>query len=141
MNALKAAINNILSGDAALNALATQGTHYLEAPPNTPRPFVVFYKLPGGGREETMGGGTTWVERWVFVVKAVTEATATKSADELAGEIGARVEELLINVALTVPGFAWLSTRKVGEVEYSEPLAGNTILHAGPRLEITLQKI
>ena len=140
MNALKAAINTILKGDAALAALATHGVHYLEAPPGAARPYVVFYKLPGGGRDETMGG-TTWVGRWPFVVKGVAEATATKSADELAGEMAERAEALLVNAPLTVPGFAWLSTRKVGEVEYTEPLEGGSIVHSGPRLEFTLQKL
>lgn len=140
MNGLKAALNTILSADGALAALATNGVHYLEAHQDIPRPYVVFYKFGSGGRDETMGG-STWLEVWTFQVKGVAEATATKSADELAGEMGERAEALLVNVPLTVPGFAWLSTRKVGELEYKETLAGVSIIHAGPRLEITLQKI
>src|SRR3712207_732614 len=114
MNELKAALNTIFDSSAALDALATSGQFYGEAPPKTAPPYFVFQLVPAGAPEYTLKLEVK--DDFIFILKGVAVATATKSGDQVAQEIADAAVALVVDQAITLSGTTRtvMSARKVG---------------------------
>jgi hypothetical protein len=112
-SAIDAAVITTLAGDAQLAALLPGGVHFGLAPQGTTAfalvtidetaEVSVFSAVPAQRRA---------IEAVTYAVQAVVATTAMAPATDAA----ARIDALLADQPLTVPGYGWLSTVRVERI-------------------------
>jgi hypothetical protein len=112
-SAIDAAVITTLAGDATLAALLPGGVHFGLAPQGTTAfalvtidetaEVSVFSAVPAQRRA---------IEAITYAVQAVVATTAMAPATDAA----ARIDALLADQPLTVPGYGWLSTVRVNRI-------------------------
>lgn len=121
-----------LSGDTALVALLSGGTPIFKynAPPDTDRPYVVYFPTGGPGLENIT---PSELGNFVYAVKAVADTNLE------AGQIDAAIKTCLHKKNLTVSGYTNYDTRREEEVDYVEDAPnGNPIYHHGAYYRIRI---
>jgi len=132
-NAVDAAVMAVLATDATLMALLPDGVWMEAAKPGAKR-FVVVEPLE---HDDTYGFTETLYERYVYAVRAV--ALATDGALVMSG--ADRIQELLQEVPLTVPGYSWMTTLRLRRAREAELDAVDTdarFQHRGGHYEVWL---
>jgi hypothetical protein len=108
-SAIDDAIIAQLMADATLEALTPDGVYLSEAPPGSTR-FVIVSLVEA--MDVAIFGGRA-IESALYQVKAVVQATGGGVVQQAA----ARIDALLEDVPLTVPGYAWMTTHRVQRLE------------------------
>ena len=131
MKVVDTGLYNKLAGDSTLMALCSGGTPVFQwrAPPDTARPYVVFF-FAGGGTENVNPSDLT---NFRYAVKGVSDTL------EAAANIKARVRTVLHKQTLTVTGYTNFDTAEENEVRMVEDAPdGNPIYHYGAYYRIRL---
>ena len=111
-SAIEDAILARLTGDATLEALTPDGVWLDEAPPGATR-FVIVSLVASN---DVAVFGRRAIESSLYLVKAVIEATGGGVAQQAA----ARIDVLLEDVPLDVPGYVWMTTHRLEPLERHE---------------------
>jgi len=131
MRAVDAGLYSKLTGDTALVALLSAGTpvFQMEAPPNTDRPYVIFFSAGGGPDNITPSD----LRSMVYGVKGIAN-TLTAAAN-----IDARLDTLLHNQSITVSGYTniWLA-REIDVSTVEDAPDGNPIYQYGAYYRIRI---
>ena len=125
-----------LTGDATLQAFIPDGVYLDEAPPGSTRFAIV--SLVEGIDEATFGARA--IEHALYLVKAVVQAAAGGVAQQAA----ARIDQLLEDQPLTVPGYAWMTVHRVERLQTTEVDEVDTLIrwqHRGGRYRVEMSVI
>lgn len=129
--ATRRAIYGKLSGDTTLNALLgapatgyTRSIYYEYAPEGASFPYVVFNKQAG---TPTYAFASKAMDAEVWLVKGVDR---NRTADQV-DAISTRLEELLVDGALSISGKTQLYLRRESDTDYAEVTDGEIYRHAG----------
>ena len=107
-----------------------------EAPPGATR-FVIVSLVQG--IDEPMFGGRAF-ESALYLVKAVVQASAGGAAQQAA----ARIDTLLEDQPLAVPGYAWMTVHRVERLQTTEVDEVDTLIrwqHRGGRYRVDLSVV
>lgn len=110
--AVDAALFNRLNGDATLLAAMTGGVHF-DVGPKSGTAFVLVSQL--AHEEAEMAGGTSW-ERFIYLVKAVTQAATGTTASTAAQ----RIQTLLHGQTFSATGYTTMKVDRLERVRYTE---------------------
>lgn len=113
LNATTTALIAKLAGDATLTAAMPDGVYYGDGPAHA-RNFVLVDLLDGDD-EPMLGGGRAWTDL-LFLVKAVSLGDSALTANAAAE----RIDDLLENGSLTIPGFSLMTMRRTSPVRALE---------------------
>ena len=131
MKVVDVGLYNALAGDSTLVALLSSGTPIYQAmaPPDTSRPYVIFF-FAGGGTENVNPSDLT---NFVYAVKGVADDLET------AADIDARIRTVLHKQTLSVSGYTNFYTAQENEVRLAEAAPnGNPIYHYGAYYRVRL---
>lgn len=121
---------------AGVTSLATGGVHFMNAPEEAARPFVVFSRVPADVHYAMANNLVGEKDRWL--IKAVTDedSSTTKEPQELAEDI-LEAAETAIGTSLTLTGATTRRVRRVAEIpNYNEKETDRYIYHHGFWLEV-----
>lgn len=120
-------------GPTGLDSLAVGGIHRRRIPEGVTLPAIVFSKEANAERRHTLRNEV--MRRFVYLIRAVDEGLdEAKAADMLA-----RVDALLENIDLAVPGWQTGFCRRIGDFELTEnDTSGHVWQHLGGRYRIDL---
>lgn len=111
---IDAALIELLQADSELHALMPDGVYYAEAKQGA-RQFVIV-NLIEGVDVATFGQGRS-IEDCLYLVKAVAMDTGSGSSIKAAA---ARIDVLLENSQLTVPGYTWMTVHRMQRIRATE---------------------
>lgn len=119
----RVAIKDFLEEDPVLKELAT-GVYFelAEQSPNSPLPYVIFQRPPGGTEEWTFEGEPMTTDTWI--VKGVGTPKQAESIDR-------RCRDLLNSEELSIDGRELLFLRSQSTINYMEPVDGERYQHVG----------
>jgi hypothetical protein len=130
------AILAVLTADATLAAFVPDGVWLEEAPPDARRFVIVSLVEAVDG---AVFGGRA-IESCLYLIKAVVQATAGGAAQQAA----ARIDALLEDQPLAVPGYGWMTTHRVERLETTEVDELDTLIrwqHYGGRYRVEMSVI
>jgi len=131
MKLVDTGIYSKLSADATLVALLSAGTpiYQMQAPPDTARPYIIYFHAGGGNENITPSD----LRSLVYAVKGVSDTLVA------AGNIDARIEDVLHNQSITVTGYTNIWLAREDEVQLVEIAPdGNPIYHYGAYYRIRI---
>ena len=111
-SAIDDAILAVLEGDAVLSAIVPDGVWIDEAPAQSRRFVIVSLVL---GQDVATFGGRAWEER-LYLIKAVVQALEPSAAIDAA----ARVNALLEDAPIAVPGYAYMTMHRIEPLQRTE---------------------
>ena len=135
-SAIDTALVTALAADAALHTLMPDGVHFDQAPAGATR-FVIVSLIDA--TDEGMFGGRAFEEA-VYLVKAVALSTTAGNVRAAA----ARIDALLEDGALTIPGFVLMRLQRDGRVRTTEVDEQNPDIrweHRGGRYQLQAQPL
>ena len=136
MNAVAVGLFNKLTGNSALTTLLANGTasvFEMIAPEGEDPPYVVFQAQAPSTPEHTFAGVA--MERALYTIKAVTESHSAAGA----GTIADKIDDAIVDQALTVTGYTHLETRRYQNVDYVEVVDGKRFNHRGATYRVRVR--
>lgn len=132
------AIYGKLAGDSTLtNLLGTAGggltkaIYYQAAPQDSPYPFVIFQKQAGTPHFGFNSTAPLVDEMWL--IKGVDKSGSSTTANGIIE----RVKTLLTDANLSISGVTTVYLRWESDVDYSEIVDGERVIHAGALFRLT----
>lgn len=132
MTELRTALLSLLEADELLQELATGGFWYEVAGEkiDTSPPYLVVGKPTGLPEWAFQGNSWDW-DTWM--VKGIGPVTVAEDIDK-------RCKELLTDAELEMPGTTLQYLRPMGDINYSEVVAGERYQHVGANYRVTSER-
>lgn len=117
-SAVDAAIVGRLAADAQLLVLCPGGVYFAAAPRGRTMGFVLVALV--AAFDEAVFAEAPALRRAIEDITYSVHAVVMESAMSQAEAAAARIDALLEDSPLTIPGFGWMSTRRAERIRYSE---------------------